>query len=57
MATTSKTETGSSGAEKERTGLDVASLRTAIQENLFYRCGNIPRLATASDYYQAGGKQ
>jgi starch phosphorylase len=36
-----------------RTGLDVDSLRLAIQDNLFYRCGNIPRLATQNDYYQA----
>ena len=39
--------------EDERTGLDVGSIRSAIQDNLFYRCGNIPRLATERDYYQA----
>ncbi len=37
----------------DRTGLDVETLRRAIQENLFYRCGNVPRLATQSDYYLA----
>jgi starch phosphorylase len=40
-------------AEDDRTGLDVDTLRRAIQENLFYRCGNVPRLATRSDYYLA----
>ncbi|MDH3622902.1 MAG: glycogen/starch/alpha-glucan phosphorylase [Myxococcales bacterium] len=39
--------------QEDRTGLDVETLRRAIQENLFYRCGNVPRLATRSDYYLA----
>ena len=39
--------------EDDRTGLDVTTLRRAIQDNLFYRCGNIPRLATTNDYYTA----
>jgi starch phosphorylase len=53
MAVNDRSATGNALAEQERTGLDVASLRAAIQENLFYRCGNIPRLATPADYYQA----
>ncbi len=40
-------------AEDERTGVDVETLRRAIQDNLFYRCGNVPKLATRSDYYLA----
>jgi starch phosphorylase len=39
--------------EDDRTGLDVTTLRRAIRDNLFYRCGNIPRLATRNDYYTA----
>jgi len=39
--------------QDDRTGLDVETLRRAIQDNLFYRCGNVPRLATRSDYYLA----
>jgi starch phosphorylase len=39
--------------EDDRTGLDVETLRRAIQDNLFYRCGNVPALATRSDYYLA----
>jgi starch phosphorylase len=39
--------------EHERTGLSVETLRHAIQDNLFYRCGNVPRLATRADYYLA----
>lgn len=39
--------------EDDRTGVDVATLRRAIQDNLFYRCGNFPRLATRADYYLA----
>jgi glycogen phosphorylase len=39
--------------QDDRTGLDVATLRRAIRDNLFYRCGNVPRLATRSDYYLA----
>jgi starch phosphorylase len=39
--------------QDDRTGLDVDTLRRAIQDNLFYRCGNVPRLATRSDYYLA----
>ena len=37
----------------DRTGVGVDTLRQAIQENLFYRCGNVPALATRSDYYLA----
>ncbi len=37
----------------DRTGVAVDTLRQAIQENLFYRCGNVPALATRSDYYLA----
>ena len=48
---------GSSGEgaapENVHTGVDVGILRRAIQDNLFYRCGNIPRLASRTDYYQA----
>jgi starch phosphorylase len=40
-------------AEHERTGVSVETLRHAIQDNLFYRCGNVPRLATRTDYYLA----
>ena len=39
--------------EDDRTGLGVETLRRAIQDNLFYRCGNVPVLATRSDYYLA----
>ena len=39
--------------EDDRTGVDATTLRRAIQDNLFYRCGNIPRLATRADYYLA----
>jgi starch phosphorylase len=39
--------------EDDRTGIGVETLRRAIQENLFYRCGNVPALATRSDYYLA----
>jgi len=39
--------------EDDRTGLDVETLRRAIRDNLFYRCGNVPKLATRSDYYLA----
>jgi starch phosphorylase len=39
--------------EDDRTGLDVETLRRAIRDNLFYRCGNVPALATRSDYYLA----
>jgi starch phosphorylase len=41
------------GVEDDRTGVGVETLRRAIQENLFYRCGNVPALATRSDYYLA----
>jgi starch phosphorylase len=37
----------------DRTGVGVETLRRAIQDNLFYRCGNVPVLATRSDYYLA----
>lgn len=39
--------------EDDRTGVDVKTLRRAIQDNLFYRCGNVPRIATRGDYYRA----
>jgi len=39
--------------ENDRTGVGVETLRRAIQDNLFYRCGNVPVLATRSDYYLA----
>ncbi len=39
--------------QDDRTGLDPVTLRRAIQDNLIYRCGNVPRLATPQDYYQA----
>ena len=39
--------------EDDRTGLDAETLRRAIRDNLFYRCGNVPALATRSDYYLA----
>jgi len=39
--------------EDDRTGLDVETLRRAIRDNLFYRCGNVPQIATRSDYYLA----
>ena len=39
--------------EDDRTGTDVETLRRAIQDNLVYRCGNVPRLATRTDYYLA----
>jgi starch phosphorylase len=37
----------------DRTGTDPITLRRAIQDNLFYRCGNVPKLATRQDYYLA----
>jgi starch phosphorylase len=40
-------------AKSERTGVSVDTLRHAIRNNLFYRCGNVPRIATRSDYYLA----
>ncbi|MGD8609199.1 MAG: glycogen/starch/alpha-glucan phosphorylase [Myxococcales bacterium] len=49
-------ESGSSYAvhgEHERTGVSVETLRHAIRDNLFYRCGNVPQLATRTDYYLA----
>ncbi len=39
--------------EDDRTGLEVETLRRAIRDNLFYSCGNVPQLATRSDYYLA----
>ena len=39
--------------EDDRTGLDVETLRRAIEDNLVYRCGNIPSTATKTDYYLA----
>ncbi|MEM7437515.1 MAG: hypothetical protein AAF436_20345, partial [Myxococcota bacterium] len=39
--------------EDDRTGVDVETLRRAIRDNLFYRCGNVPAIATKSDYYLA----
>ena len=39
--------------EDDRTGVDADTLRRAIQDNLFYRCGNVPVLATRTDYYLA----
>ncbi len=39
--------------EDDRTGTDVETLRRAIQDNLVYRCGNVPKLATRTDYYLA----
>ncbi len=39
--------------EDDRTGIEVETLRRAIQDNLFYSCGNIPRIATPYDYYVA----
>ena len=41
------------GVEDDRTGIGVETLRRAIQDNLFYRCGNVPVLATRTDYYLA----
>jgi len=39
--------------QDDRTGTDVETLRRAIKDNLFYRCGNVPALATRSDHYLA----
>ncbi len=39
--------------EDDRTGVDADTLRRAIHDNLFYRCGNVPVLATRTDYYLA----
>jgi starch phosphorylase len=50
---TSQNRSPKKGAGDDRTGLDAATLRRAIQENLFYRCGNVPRLATLRDQYMA----
>jgi len=46
-------QTEALGVKDDRTGVGVETLRRAIQENLFYRCGNVPALATRSDYYLA----
>jgi starch phosphorylase len=40
-------------AEHGRAGESVETLRHAIRENLFYRCGNVPQVATRADYYLA----
>ncbi|MEM9731470.1 MAG: glycogen phosphorylase, partial [Myxococcota bacterium] len=45
--------TSSVTVEDDRTGVDVETLRRAISDNLFYRCGNVPAIATKSDYYLA----
>ena len=39
--------------EDDRTGVDPITLRRAIRDNLVYRGGNVPALATTSDYYLA----
>ena len=39
--------------EDDRTGMDPATLRRAIQDNLFYGHGTLPRLATKRDWYMA----
>jgi starch phosphorylase len=53
MATVDTSPLRSMPVEDDRTGLSAETLRRAIQDNLFYRCGNIPRLATPRDYYRA----
>lgn len=49
----SDSKAGRAKPEGERTGTDVETLRRAIQDNLFYRCGNVPKLATRTDHYLA----
>jgi glycogen phosphorylase len=39
--------------EDARTGLTVETLKTAIQNNLFYVQGKYPEIATRNDYYMA----
>jgi starch phosphorylase len=39
--------------EDDRTGLDSVTLRRAIQDNLFYGSGTLPRFATNHDWYMA----
>jgi len=53
MDAKSSSQQAAVGVQDDRTGLDVETLRRAVQDNLFYRCGNVPRLATRSDYYLA----
>ncbi len=53
MKATDTPATGRVAVEDDRTGLDPETLRRAIRDNLFYRGGNLPRLATLGQYYQA----
>ncbi len=53
MTTNSSFQGQDTSLGDDRTGLDVASLKRAIRENLFYRCGNVPKLATQQDHYLA----
>ena len=39
--------------EDDRTGLDAATLRRAIADNLYYVQGKFPGIATLNDYYMA----
>lgn len=39
--------------EDDRTGLDIATLRRAILDNLFYIIGKYPEIATENDFYMA----
>jgi starch phosphorylase len=39
--------------EDDRTGLDVATLRRAMADNLYYVQGKLPGIATKNDYYMA----
>jgi starch phosphorylase len=48
-----ESEASHARAEHERTGVSIETLRHAIKDNLFYRCGNVPQLATRGDYYLA----
>ena len=39
--------------EDDRTGLEVPTLRRAIEDNLFYVQGKFPAIATTTDIYMA----
>ncbi len=53
MAKSARENQGTVVVEDDRTGIDPATLQRAIQDNLFYGCGTLPRLASPRDWYLA----
>jgi starch phosphorylase len=53
MGATSSPADEAVAVQDDRTAVSVEALRRAIQDNLFYRCGNVPDLATRTDFYLA----